>query len=274
MQQSIISLIRCPVCGASGTVSEDKRSFYCEGTRRHCFDFSKSGYLNLAGPGGGVGDLKAAVRARSLFLDSGYYEPLSNEVNAILSQYNAASVLDAGCGEGYYSNRMAENGRIALGADLSVAGIDHAAKSAKSMGQNAGFLVASLFRLPVAEGSLDAVTNIFAPCAEDEFCRVLKPGGYLILVGAGTEHLFGLKRILYDDPYKNEGRSDLPEHMQFIERRNLSYEITVEGTERIQALFSMTPYYWRTAEHDREKLTNLTTLTTEIDFDIFIYRKG
>ena len=271
MQQSIIDLIRCPVCGLSGTVSEDGRSFYCGGARRHCFDFSKSGYLNLAGPGGGAGDLKAAVRARSLFLDSGYYEPLSNEVNGILAQYGIRSVLDAGCGEGYYSNRMAENDRDVLGADLSVAGIDHAAKQAKACGSNASFLVASLFRLPVAEESFDAITSLFAPCAEEEFSRVLKSGGYLILVGAGTEHLFGLKRILYDDPYKNEGRADLPERMQLVEERKLSYEITVEGTERINALFSMTPYYWRTSEHDREKLTNLTSLTTEIDFDILTF---
>jgi 23S rRNA (guanine745-N1)-methyltransferase len=54
----------------------------------------------------------------------------------------------------------------------------------------------------------------------------------------------------------------------------LIYTITVEGEEAIEALFSMTPYYWRTSEADRAKLKNLQTLTTEVDFDIFIYQKG
>ena len=41
----------------------------------------------------------------------------------------------------------------------------------------------------------------------------------------------------------------------------------------IQALFSMTPYYWRTSESDRSKLMNVDSLVTELDFDIYIYRK-
>ena len=273
MKQTVTDLLRCPVCGASGTVSENQKSFFCTGARRHCFDFSKSGYLNLAGPHGGAGDLKAAVRARSLFLEAGYYEPLSASVNAILSDLGASSVLDAGCGEGYYTNRMTAVADCVMGIDLSIAGVDHAAKEAKKANNGAGFAVASLFHLPIADASLDAVTSLFAPCAEEEFLRVLKPHGHLILVGAGEQHLFGLKRILYDDPYINTGRADLPQEMIKAEQQKLTYEITVEGREAIDALFSMTPYYWRTSEHDRAKLGSIEALTTTVDFDIYVYQK-
>ena len=62
--------------------------------------------------------------------------------------------------------------------------------------------------------------------------------------------------------------------MKEIDRQRLQYTVTVEGEEAIEALFSMTPYYWRTSEADRAKLNNIQTLKTELDFDIFIYQKG
>ncbi len=271
MITSALKLLRCPVCGAEGSVTEDGHSFACHGQKRHCFDFARSGYLNLCMQAK-EGDGKESVRSRSAFLEAGYYEPLSNEVNAMLSSIGAQTVLDAGCGEGYYTNRMAF-GRTAVGVDLSRAGIDSAAKSAKRLQSGAAFIVASLFELPVAEASFDAILNLFAPCAEEEFLRVLKTKGKLILVGAGERHLMGLKQILYDTPYLNEGRRDLPKQMRLIEKKRICQSITVEGNEAIRALFSMTPYYWRTSEHDRAKLIGIERLETEIDFDIFLYGK-
>lgn len=271
MTTAVAALLRCPVCGAMGEKTADGKSFICRGERRHCYDFSKSGYLNFSRDGK-TGDAKAAVRARSAFLEAGYYQPLSDRVNEILDEVGAKSVADAGCGEGYYTNRMAA-GRTVLGADLSRDGIDHAAKTADRAGSGAGFVVCSLFTLPVSDGGLDAVTCLFAPCAETEFRRVLRDGGYLLLVGAGRDHLMGLKRVLYDTPTVNEERADLPQGMTLVRRERLTGEITVDGAEQIGALFSMTPYYWRTREQDRAKLMGLSSLQTAYDFDIFLYRK-
>ena len=160
-----------------------------------------------------------------------------------------------------------------MGIDLSRSVIDYAARRAKQTQNGTGFAVASLFELPVADGSLDVVLNLFAPCAEAEFSRVLRSQGHLILVGAGENHLMGLKQALYDDPYQNSGRADLPAHMTLVKKETLSYGIAVEGQDLIQALFSMTPYYWRTSPKDREKLTQYKTLETQVEFDIFVYRK-
>lgn len=271
MTASVEALLRCPVCGREGEQTADGKSFFCHGSKRHCFDFARSGYLNFSRDGK-TGDAKAAVRARSAFLSAGYYQPLSDRIGEILKEFGSATVLDAGCGEGYYTNRIAP-GRTVLGVDLSRDGIDHAAKTAKQTGSGAGFAVCSLFEVPVADGSFDAVMSLFAPCAEGEFCRVLKAGGILILVGAGEEHLMGLKRVLYDTPRINPGRADLPEQLTEIGRERLRGELTVKGAEMVDALFSMTPYYWRTSEKDRAKLNGLTALTTTYDFDIFLYRK-
>ena len=274
MKDAVLALLRCPVCSASMQADEMGRSCRCTGARTHTYDFARSGYLNLTRPGDGDGDLKDAVNARKLFLGAGYYEPLSNEVNAILQALNAKTVLDAGCGEGYYTNRMAAGDRAVLGVDLSRAGIDSAAKQAKQNATSAAFAVGSIFALPVGDEACDAVTNLFAPCCESEFLRVLKEGAHLILVGAGERHLMGLKQVLYENPYLNPGRADLPTEMKEIDRRRLTYTVTVEGNETIEALFSMTPYYWRTSEADRIKLQKIDTLQTELDFDIFIYKKG
>lgn len=265
-------LLRCPICKATGERTADGKSFFCHGSRRHCFDFSRSGYLNFSRDGK-TGDAKTAVNARSAFLSAGYYRPLSDRVCEILEEIGAKTVLDAGCGEGYYTNRMAASGRTVLGVDLSRDGIDHAAKEAKRLGFGAGFAVCSLFELPIADGALDAVTNLFAPCAETEFARVLKNGGKLLVVGAGEEHLMGLKQVLYDLPRPNPGRCDLPTALHLSRRERLRFEITVEGADMVDALFSMTPYYWRTSERDRAKLHGLQQLETVCDFDLFLYER-
>ncbi len=264
--------LRCPVCGRAGKISEDQKSFYCSGERRHSFDFARSGYLNLAVGAPSGGDSKEAIRARSAFLEAGYYQPLSDAVNELLLSCGAKSVLDAGCGEGYYTNRMPAECRK-LGVDLSRFGVDHGAKVSRTNGTNADFCVASVFSIPVADLSFDAVTSLFAPCAEEELSRVLAPNGILILVGAGERHLMGLKELLYDHPYLNEGRRDLPKNMKLLEKKRLFGEIEVKGRQMLDALFSMTPYYWRTSERDREKLLAVDSLRTEYDFDIFVFRK-
>lgn len=264
-------LLRCPICGADGERTADGRTFFCHGTRRHCYDFARSGYLNLSREGK-TGDARTAVRARSAFLSAGYYAPLRDRVCEILGELGVETVLDAGCGEGYYTDRMAA-GRRAVGIDLSRDGIDHAAKEARRTGSGAFFAVGSLFELPIADGAFDAVTSLFAPCAETEFCRVLRGDGHLLLVGAGEEHLMGLKQALYEIPRTNPGRADLPSGMRLCRRERLRYEITVEGEETVDALFSMTPYYWRTSESDRAKLCGLAELRTVCDFDIFLYGK-
>lgn len=273
MTTSAISLLRCPVCKQPGVLTADGRVFRCCGASPHSFDLSGSGYLNLSRSQKSGGDSAEAVRARSAFLEKGYYQPLADRLLSMLNPAGARVVIDAGCGEGYYTNRLAQSGRTLLGADLSKAAVNHAAKQAKRMGSDALFLVASLFDLPVADGCADAVVNLFAPCAEQEFLRVLKPGGILILAGAGKDHLMGLKQVLYSTPYQNPGRADLPRGMKLLSRERLFYRAEIRGREDIEALFSMTPYYFRTARKDREKLNALDVLETEIDFDLFCYRK-
>ena len=278
MTEIINSIFKCPVCGGSMSVREDGKCAACRGDnpkgKRHSFDFSADGYLSFGVTGG---DRKAAVAARKAFLrETGAYERAAIAVKDAVKNYlpDCRLLVDAGCGEGYYTSMLSEISESAIGFDLSKFACSAAAKQAKRDGKsNLLFATASVFELPLQDGCADAVTNIFAPCAEDEYRRILKSGGYLFVVGAGKEHLMGLKKAIYDDVYENGQRADLPKNMEKVDCLNAHYSWEICGKENISALFSMTPYYWRTSEGDKEKLSSIETLVTDIEFEINIYRK-
>ena len=252
------------------------RSLVC--SAGHCFDISSSGYVNLT-RGSSVnlsGDSKDMIRARRNFLAAGYYLPIAEGVTNALLGFSPARIVDAGCGEGYYTSHFARalpESRV-VGFDLSKPGIELAAKAARREGlsDRLSYAVCGIFDLPIADGSVSAVTNLFAPCAGEEFHRILSEDGRLITVVAGVRHLFGLKAAIYDEPYENEERRDEIEGFVLDEVREVRCEITVRG-EDIFPLFTMTPYYFRTGERDRNKLLSLDSLRTEVAADILIYRK-
>ncbi len=275
-------LMRCPICGAFLRISENGLSLLCGGAKPHCFDGGGGGYVPLAPRHSGGGDSKEAVRYRTAFLSAGYYRPAAEALCGLVKQYVPANgtVIDAGCGEGYYSNLVADNGCLVAGFDLSKFAVDAAAKAAKrTRGDKLSqtlYAVGSVFELPVKDGSSDAVINVFAPCAPEEYARVLKEKGILIVAGAGEDHLLGMKKVIYDDPYLNEGRRDLPEEgkcFRLLDKQAVTFDITLTDPTHMEALFSMTPYYWRTSPADHEKLTACAELTTPVTFDFFVYQK-
>ena len=265
-------ILRCPVCGEA--VEVQGKSLFCKGARRHCFDFAKEGYVNLApSAASGGGDDAGLIRSRTAFLSAGHYAPLADHICDILTaQVPDGVVVDAGCGEGYYSCQMAAKGLHVLGVDLSKNGIKHAAKMPEGRASEALFAVAGLFTLPVADASVDAVVSLFAPVAEEEFLRVLKPGGILLLAGAGPDHLLDLKRVLYDTPYQNQPRADAPASMEQLaaERLTLSMEL---DRDALGALFAMTPYFYRTSKEGRARLEACERLSVGAEVDILLYRK-
>lgn len=262
----------CPHCKAP--LQRLGGSFFCMGARRHCFDAAASGYVNLTLPGAGVGDDSALITARRAFLGAGFYRPIAEKLLSFLREYAPGNtVLDAGCGEGYYTNFLAGAGYRVFGIDLSKKGINAAAKSAARAGLSTGFAVAGIFDLPVADGSVDAVVSLFAPVSEAEFCRVLRPGGVLVTVGAGAEHLLALKKVLYDEVYENEPRADAPVTLPLLHREALAFSMELSG-EDAQNLFAMTPYYYRTPREGKERLAAIKTLTCGAEADFGVYRKA
>ncbi|MFB9840727.1 putative RNA methyltransferase, partial [Actinoallomurus acaciae] len=78
MLTDVVSLLRCPVCGADLTLGG--RSLRCPA--RHAFDVARQGYAGLltGNVRTGTADTAAMVAARAEFLDGGHYAPLAGLV--------------------------------------------------------------------------------------------------------------------------------------------------------------------------------------------------
>ena len=267
----------CPICRLPLTL--ESKSLKCQSG--HSFDIAKSGYVNLLKPGkknnAKAGDSKEMIDARSSFFESEAYSKIRDMICSIALELNSSFIVDAGCGEGYYTNGLAmcmPKSRV-IGFDMSKFGCEHASKIAKRAGNtNALFSVSSIFDMPLENGCADLIINMFAPVAENEFHRVLKDGGYLVVVASGKEHLDGLKRVLYDEVYLNDAEQISAEGFTLIERRNLKYEAEISGNEIIKALFTMTPYYHRTSLSDKAKLDSIDSLSTTVEADFFIFKRS
>jgi 23S rRNA (guanine745-N1)-methyltransferase len=261
-------VLRCPVCG--GALAQADRSLRCGAG--HCFDLAKEGYVNLltgSRPGDATGDSKEAARFRRDFLNKGYYALLREALCARYAR-RAGRLLDFCCGEGWYTAALgALPGLEVWGFDLSREMVRLAAKRSPAL----RLFVANLARLPVAEGSFDWATLLFAPFQEAELTRVLKPSGRLFLVVPGKRHLFGLKQAVYDAPYENDEALPETKRLRLIGTERVDAQIRLRSQGDIQAVFRMTPYYYRTAQADREKLNGLDELETEISFVIAEYQK-
>lgn len=272
-----IEFLRCPICKAE--LEFDQSSFKCCGTaeKRHCFDIAASGYADLSYRNGGGGDPKDAVTDRTLFLDRGYYQPLAEEIIRLSRKHKPISpvIIDAGCGEGYYSDMIASSvkGAYLLGFDLS----KHAVKKASARrnvrgGDDCFYAVASVFDLPVVDSCADILVSMFAPIAEAEAMRVLKNDGVIIIGAAASGHLYELKEAIYDEVRLNEERVDLPSNMAFAEKTNVRYLIDINDKEDIKRLFGMTPYRFRTSEASYNRLLALEKLSVSVDVDFYVYK--
>lgn len=262
----------CPVCRAP--LAFDRQELSCE--KGHRFDRAAQGYYNLlptARKGKRQpGDNPAMTAARTKFLNSGAYEPLSNRLNERITAVPHRAALDAGCGEGYYSGRLLD----ALGDEISLTGVDISKSSVKAAARRCAggqFAVASLFSLPLPDQAFDVIFSVFAPTPAGELSRVLRRDGLLLCVYPGPRHLFSLKEVLYDEPYENPVKDHALAGLSAVFRERLRYPFTLTRPELIEGLLGMTPYAYKTPPAGKERLAALHTLTTEADFILMGYRK-
>ena len=167
----------------------------------HSFDRGKAGYVNLLPPGklgALVGDSAPMLAARRRFLDAGYYSFLANALVLTARRSgdgHSPRILDVGCGEGYYTHRVATGltATEVVGTDVSKAAIQLMARRYPEIQA----VVADTNRLlPVQSHSIDLLINIFAPRNPAEFNRVLSPRGRLLIVVPGPNHLAAVREAL------------------------------------------------------------------------------
>lgn len=267
----------CPKCYGKLNIKENGTAVCDAG---HSYDRSRYGYYNLlmASTGGVHGDNREMIEARRAFLDTGAYSPLADKISELASQYmaNSGVLLDVGCGEGYYTEKIISS-LSSFGKRADVIGFDiskDAAKYSARRCKGAEIAVASAYKMPIADSTVDLAVNVFSPLAREETHRVLKRGGKFIMAIPDKRHLFGLKSALYKTPYENEVADSALDGFSLVKEERVAYTLELADKKAIGDLFMMTPYAYRTPIEARDALSKREYLKTEIEFIIFVYEKN
>ncbi|CAG9296401.1 23S rRNA (guanine(745)-N(1))-methyltransferase [Celerinatantimonas diazotrophica] len=260
-------ILICPLCQSPLHVKNQQ--LYCE--HKHSFDKAKEGYVNLLSVqhkrSKEPGDNKQMLHNRQQFLDSGHYQPLADQLASYINERVATkTILDIGCGEGFYTHQLKNSRNQVWGCDISKEGIKYAAKHYKSC----QFVVASNQRLPFATESLDVITRVFAPQHDAEVIRCLHPRGQLITVVPGPWHLKQLRQYIYTDLRAHNNQPQSIDGLQLKESINIQYTMLLSPTDR-ERLMGMTPFSWKLTPSIRAQFTHAQE-PVEAQFTLHIYQ--
>ena len=260
----------CPICGS--TLQQIEKTCRC--AEGHCFDIARQGYVNLLpvqqkhslNPG----DTREQVLSRRSFLEAEFYRPIAQALCDAATELGITGpILDVGCGEGYYSNLVAQ----ALGAPLT--GLDiskEAVRCAAAKYKNAQWICGSAAKLPVVSDSVGLLMSLFALTVPEEFHRVLRQDGVFFQVLAQEDHLLGLKSIIYPTLTHKE-KNTAPQLAGFCLEKQIPirFTFTVEGAQ-VQNLLSMTPHVYRISKEGAQRLAQTDRLTDTASAVLNIYR--
>lgn len=271
-------LYACPVC---------QQVLYCtENTltclKNHSFDRHKKGYVNLLMShhknSKAPGDNSDMVKGRREFLRAGHYQAFARAIVSLAEECQTESkatttILDAGCGEGFYTEQIQQafTSDQVYGLDISKPAITAAAGD-----KNIDWCVASSSRPPYADSSFDLVMSVFSRVEREAFLRILKPQGYVLYAGPGDNHLHALRSIIYDEvnDYSTEKHQHyFDEGFHLVKESAVQVPIQLETHTSLMQLLSMTPHYHRISRAGRERLAKTQSLKDMGDFKLYLYQK-
>ena len=256
----------CPICQENLTLLET--SLKC--CNRHSFDLAKFGYVNLAPQiKQSVNYDKENFQNRQQILEAGFYRAILEAISDLLSNSkNAKTILDIGCGEGFYSRKLQERhpDKTFYAFDISKDSVQIAAKIEPNWAVN--WFVGDLARLPIKDTSMDILLDIFSPANYGEFRRVLSKDGILIKVIPTENHLKEIRQKVQDQltnkDYSNQDiKNHFQEHFTILSSQTASLTKTITA-DQLQALLSMTPLLFHI---DQTKIdwSQLTEITIEAE---------
>lgn len=273
-------MLTCPVCQTPLALNE--RQLRCE--NNHSFDQAKQGYFNLllntAKKSKQPGDNAAMVQARTEFLNKGHYQSISDTLNQLAIDFllqhpnDKQHILDLGCGEGYYSQRLhqALNDHLIehafYGLDISKDAVKAATKRSKDM----HWLVANANQAPFAKNSMHLILNVFNRIMPKALSQLCHPNGRVFIASAGAHHLQQLKEAIYKEPrfVEFDAIGAMDEYFEHEQRHTLDFTIQLEP-QSTQHLIGMTPHAWRSAPEVQQGLLaqKQLELRVQINLDSF-----
>ncbi len=250
----------------------------------HNFDFARQGYLNLLvvqhKASRDPGDTKEMVTARRRFLETGSYEAIATEIANLTEKHLAdmalpatipATILDAGCGEGYYLTWLLEIAKkwmypqvgVMIGMDISKWAIQAAAKRDRQI----TWIVGSNARPPFSPSSIDLILCAFGFPSFDIFYDILKPKGKIIMVDPALNHLIELRQLIYPELRQRVSpvQNMQIEGFNLVDSSSLTYKAEVNDRQAVQDLFLMTPHYFRSPPEAKTTIAALQKLEFTVD---------
>ena len=261
-----VTAFACPICQENLDLVEN--SLKCN--NRHSFDLAKFGYVNLAPQIKQSANYdKENFQNRQQILEAGFYQAILEAVSDLLaSSETSTTVLDIGCGEGFYSRKLQEShyDKTFYAFDISKDSVQIAAKSEPNWAVN--WFVGDLARLPIKDASMDILLDIFSPANYGEFRRVLSKDGILIKVIPTENHLKEIRQKVQDQlTNKDYSNQDIKNHFQeyftILSNQTVSLTKTIT-TEQLQALLSMTPLLFH-VNQSKIDWSDLTEITIEAE---------
>ena len=259
----------CPICRLA--LEQGDTLWRCE--RGHSFDRAREGYVNLLPVqhknSRDPGDEPQMVMARRAFLEAGHYRPLRDAVLALLAPLKAQTLLDIGCGEGDYTGAFTDIATDVVGLDIARLAIRLAAKRFRQI----TWLVGSGAHLPLADASVDVVTNLFTQLHVSEMQRVLRPAGHLLVVTPSPRHLWALREQLFDEVREHDPdkfMAALSPAFDPLSRTELRVPLRL-SQPALQQLLQMTPYAWKARPEKRAALATFEGFETEAVFSLMLF---
>lgn len=260
----------CPVRGCGAPLERRERSWVCG--RGHGFDVARSGYCNLLQPqdrrSKSPGDPKEAALARRRFLEAGHGDFLLEALREEMGE--PASVLDVGCGEGYFLGSLAP-GKEAHGVDLSVPAVDLAARRWPEV----NWWVANADRaLPFADGSFDLALSIAGRRPAAELRRVLEPDGRLLVAVPAEDDLIELREAV-------QGEGLLRSRLEKVVEELAGFELEANRVARTTALLepeavrdALASTYRGARASQRTKVEAIGAMRVTLSFELARFKPG
>lgn len=264
----------CPVRTCHAPLAREERRYVC--ANAHSFDVARSGYVNLLQPqdrkSKNPGDTNEAAQARRRFLDRGFVDPLTQQIVALLPMREEQSLLEAGCGEGHHLAAFRRAYRVeAHGTDLSVPAIELAARRH----HDCTWVIANADRfLPYADNAFDAVASITARMNAEEFARVLRDDGTLLIVIPGADDLIELREAVLGERVERDRTErtidTFASHFRLMKQQTLRH---VARLDRAAMIDVMSSSYRGLRTREREKLEALDEMNVTFSRDALLFEK-
>lgn len=316
-----MSLFVCPLCQSPLQPAQD--TWRCDGSlnpkqTQHSFDVARQGYVNLLPvqqkKSKAPGDSQASIEARKRFLQAGHYDKLQALIGQKMQQLltkdkpvaeqnkKPVTWLDIGCGEGYYTQSMAQMGSEVLdtliAADISKPAVVELAKMSKAAGQlwyqqeaaataanketsqtTAVYpLVTSAAHLPLRACSVTGMSSIFSPILPKAFAQVLTDEGYLIIAKPDVGHLASMRDALFDSVREHDSDKfllELAPYFTLLSSHHVSAELSL-SVAALADLMTMTPYAYRARSEKRQALlatVEQKSFHTQAKFVVYVLQK-